>query len=439
MFSGLSQKLLSIFDSIRKRGILTEEVLDKTLQEVKVALIEADVSLIVVKEFIANLKEKLNGQKVTTKLQPDQLIVKAVYDEIVLLLGGEQPDCDLNRKKSILMSGLQGSGKTTTAAKLAYLLKTKFKRGILLVSLDTYRPAAIEQLQKLATQNGISFFDDIDVSVDTPVSIARKASQLCHSYDSIIYDTAGRTQIDKEMMHELSEVKKVVNTDETLLVIDSMLGQDSVNVARAFNEEIGVDGLVLTRVDGDSRGGSALSAKFVTNCQIKYMCTGETINDISVFYPDRIASRILDKGDILGLVEKAMDDGAEIDIQNVQDFNLESMSVYLKQVEKIGGLGGILKFIPGMGKLKELAGNIKHSEKMISKQRAIIQSMTVGERRDPNILNASRRRRIAAGCGQAVSDVNVLIKQFEQMKIMMKKMNGKNAARFSDSLLRGRR
>jgi signal recognition particle subunit SRP54 len=440
MFSSLSQKLLSIFDSVRNRGILTDATLEKTLQEVKIALIDADVSLVVVKEFIANLKDKLSGQKVTTKISPDKFIIKAVNDEIVSLLGGEQVDCDLSGKKSILMCGLQGAGKTTTSAKLAYLLKTKFKKDVLLVSLDTYRPAAIEQLQKLASQNGLQFFDDLCISTDNPVSIAVRAANLRNRFDSIIYDTAGRTQIDKEMMLELSEIKNATCTDEAILVIDSMLGQDSVNVARSFNDEIGLNGLILTRVDGDPRGGSALSAKFITNCQIKYMCTGEAINDISAFHPDRIASRILDKGDILGLIEKTSDEDIAIDMPNAQDFDLDKMFAYFKQVEKIGGLGGLLKFIPGMGKLKEMAGSIKHNEKLITRQKAIIQSMNVRERKDPSILNASRRRRIATGCGQTVSDVNVLIKQFEQMKIMMKKMNNKNAAiKFGDGLLRGKR
>jgi signal recognition particle subunit SRP54 len=431
MFSNLSRKLLSIFGSIRNRGILTKEVLDSTLEEVRVSLIEADVSLSVVKTFIANLRGRLEGQNVETSVAPDQVVIKAVYDEIVSLLGGGQGAYNPSGKRAILMSGLQGVGKTTTSAKLAYLLKTKFKKDVLLVSLDTYRPAAVEQLRKLAHQNGIHFFEDVDESTDDPISIARRTVQIRERYDSIIYDTAGRTQIDERMMKELSSIKSIVQPDEIFMVLDSMAGQDSVNVARSFNEAIGISGLILTRVDGDSRGGSALSAKFVTNCQIKYVCTGEKINDISEFHPDRIASRILDKGDMLSLAEKALDGDSISDDKISQKFDLESMATYLKQLEKIGGLGGILKFIPGMGKVRELMTNVNQSERVIAKQRAIIQSMTMKERREPNVLNASRRRRIAAGCGLSVTDVNVLIKQFDQMKTMMKRMNKKEPPRES--------
>lgn len=422
MFSNLSKKLVSIMDSIRKRGVLTEEIIDSTIREIRVSLLEADVALSVVKSFSSNLKEKLIGQKVINSVTPEQTIIKVVYDELVNLLGESGDILDFKRRK-IIMVGLQGTGKTTTSAKLANLLKTKFKRKVLLVSLDTYRPAAIEQLKILAKNNEIDFFDDID-SDDTPTDIAQKAIKIQNEYDVVIYDTAGRLYIDDSMMSEISELKKMISPDETFLVIDSMMGQDAINTAKAFRDSMDLTGLILTRVDGDARGGAALSAKSVTNSQIKYICTGEKVSDIEQFHPDRIASRILDKGDVLSLVEKAMDADIIEDVKNVatgKNFDLNGMEQYLKQLEKIGGIGGFLKFIPGIGKIKEQLKEANITDKSVARQIAIIRSMTKNERKDPKILNASRRRRIAAGCAQEVSDVNRLIKQFEQVKTMMTK------------------
>ena len=423
MFSNLSQKLVSIFDAIRKRGILTEEMIDNTIREIRVSLLEADVALSVVRSFTGSLKEKLKDQKVIKSITPEQTIIKIVYDELVSLLG-ESGDILDHKKRSILMVGLQGTGKTTTSAKLANLLKNKFKRKCLLVSLDTYRPAAIEQLQKLASQNGIDFFNDFDIKNDNPISIAKKALAASKDYDVVIYDTAGRLYIDSEMMSEIENIKNITSPDETFLVIDSMMGQDAINTAKTFHDTVNLTGLVLTRIDGDARGGAALSAKSVTNCQIKYICTGEKINDIEQFHPDRIASRILDKGDVLSLVEKAMDENVMSEVSDVKigkDFDLNGMEKYLKQLEKIGGIGGFLKFIPGIGKIKEQLKEANINDKTVAKQIAIIKSMTPLERKDPKILNASRRRRIASGCGQEVSDVNRLIKQFEGVKNMMTK------------------
>ena len=423
MFSNLSQKLVSIFDAIRKRGILTEEMIDNTIREIRVSLLEADVALSVVRSFTGSLKEKLKDQKVIKSITPEQTIIKIVYDELVSLLG-ESGDILDHKKRSILMVGLQGTGKTTTSAKLANLLKNKFKRKCLLVSLDTYRPAAIEQLQKLASQNGIDFFNDFDIKNDNPISIAKKALAASKDYDVVIYDTAGRLYIDSEMMSEIENIKNITSPDETFLVIDSMMGQDAINTAKTFHDTVNLTGLVLTRIDGDARGGAALSAKSVTNCQIKYICTGEKINDIEQFHPDRIASRILDKGDVLSLVEKAMDENVMSEVSDVKigkDFDLNGMEKYLKQLEKIGGIGGFLKFIPGIGKIKEQLKEANINDKTVAKQIAIIKSITPLERKDPKILNASRRRRIASGCGQEVSDVNRLIKQFEGVKNMMTK------------------
>jgi signal recognition particle subunit SRP54 len=423
VFDNLSKKLCAIIDGIKKRGILTDEVIDSTTREIRISLLEADVALEVVKSFTLQLKEKLRGQKIINSVTPEQTIIKIVYDELVDLLGSDE-EFKVDKYRTILIAGLQGTGKTTTSAKLANLLRTKFNKKVLLVSLDTYRPAAIEQLRKLASCNSIDFFDDIDQLVDTPISIAQKAVGRLKEYDAVIYDTAGRLYVDDAMMEEIKKLKDIVKPDNTLLVIDSMMGQDAINTAKAFNEAVNLTGLILTRVDGDSRGGAAISAKSVTNCQIRYMCTGEKISDIEPFHPDRIASRILDKGDVLSLVEKAMDSNIVEDISDIstgKNFTLDGMVTYLKQLEKLGGVGGILKFLPGIKKMKEKLAEANISDKTIARQISIIMSMTRLERQNPKILNASRRRRIAAGCGQQVSDVNRLIKQFEQLKTMMVK------------------
>ncbi len=422
MFANLSQKLSKIIDNLRNRGILTEEIIDTTIREIRVSLLEADVALSVVKAFSQNLKEKLSGKSVINTTTPEQTIIKLVYDELVNILGDPE-NTKQNLSGRILMLGLQGTGKTTTSAKLANFLKSKYKKNVLLVSLDTYRPAAIEQLKILAKNNNIDFFEDFN-SDYTPLSIAQKSLEICNRYDITIFDTAGRLYLDESMMQELSDLKTLINPNDSYLVIDSMMGQDAVNTAKAFNDSFHLTGLILTRIDGDAKGGAALSAKYITNCSIKYICTGEKISDIEIFHPDRIASRILDRGDVLTLVEKAMDSNITDDIKDIQigkNFDLNGMEKYLKQLEKIGGVSGFLKFIPGMGKIKDQLKESNISDKTIARQIAIIRSMTIEERKNPKILNASRRRRIASGCAQEVSEVNRLIKQFEQVKTMMTK------------------
>ena len=421
MFEGLSQKLLSIFGNIRNKGVLTEDIIDSTIREIRISLLEADVALSVVKQFSSDLKEKLKDQTVIKSVTPEQTIIKIVYDELVKLLG----TCDESHKyKSVMLVGLQGSGKTTTAAKLANLFKTKFKSKCLLVPLDTYRPAAITQLEKLAHDSNIDFFNNFNQN-DKPIDIATKAQSVVGNYDTVIYDTAGRLYIDDKLMTELVELKFIINPKDILLVIDSMMGQDAINTTKTFSEYLNINGLILTRVDGDSRGGAALSAKSVTDCQIRFIGTGEKIKDIEIFYPERIASRILDKGDIVSLVEKAMDENIAEDISKVKtgkDFDLNSMETYLLQMNKIGGLSGLMKFIPGIKRIQEQLKNSNISDKVIARQIAIIRSMTKKERSNPKILDASRRKRIAGGCGQEVYDVNRLIQQYDHLKKIMTKM-----------------
>ncbi|MBR1943919.1 MAG: signal recognition particle protein [Alphaproteobacteria bacterium] len=421
MFDGLSKKLLSIFGNIRNKGVLTEDVIDSTIREIRISLLEADVALSVVKQFSQDLKEKLKDQAVIKSVTPEQTIIKIVYDELVKLLGSSN---EYYTYKSIMLVGLQGSGKTTTAAKLANLFKTKFKNKCLLVPLDTYRPAAITQLEQLAHSSNIDFFNDFNNN-DDPLDIATKAHSVANNYDVVIYDTAGRLYVDDKLMKELVELKTIINPKDILLVLDSMMGQDAINTANTFNEQLNISGLILTRVDGDSRGGAALSAKSVTNCQIKFIGTGEKIKDIEIFYPERIASRILDKGDIISLVEKAIDENVAEDISKVKfgkGFDLNSMETYLLQMNKIGGLSGLMKFIPGIKRIQEQLKNNNISDKVISRQIAIIRSMTKKERSNPKILDASRRKRIAGGCGQEVYDVNRLIQQYDNLKKIMTKM-----------------
>ena len=431
MFTSLTTKLSSIFGGIRSRGILTPEIIDSTIREIRIGLLEADVSLSVVKSFTASLKEKLAGQEVLKSITPEQTIIKHVYDELVHALGENASGIESNKGKyTVLMAGLQGSGKTTTSAKLANILFKKYGKKVLLVSLDTQRPAAIDQLRILAEKNGIDFFNDIDIKNDNAVSIAKKAILMKNDYDIIIFDTAGRLYIDEFLMEELREISDITSPKETLLVIDSMMGQDAVNTAKSFHDNVKLTGLILTRIDGDNRGGAALSARSVTGCQIKYICTGEKIDDISVFFPERIASRILDKGDILSFVEKTLDSEVMNDldaVKSAKDFDLNAMEKYFKQLGKIGGIGGFLKFIPGMGKIKDMMNQVNIDDKIIDKQIAIIRSMTKSEKKDPKILNASRRRRIAFGAGQQVSDVNRLLKQFEGVKTMMNRFNKSGA------------
>ena len=430
VFEGLSDRLQQTFKKLRGKGKLTEVDVNEAMREVRMALLEADVNFKVVKDFIAKIKEQAIGQEVMESLTPAQFVIKIVNDELTNLMGGTQSRITVSSRPPtvIMLVGLQGAGKTTTAGKLAQLLKKQGKRP-LLVAADIYRPAAIKQLQVLGKQLDIPVFA-MEESKDA-VLIAQKAIEYSLSYtrDTVIIDTAGRLHINEDLMQELKSIKKIVKPHEILLVVDAMTGQDAVGVAESFNKDLGLDGVILTKLDGDARGGAALSIKAVTGCPIKFVGMGEKLDALETFHPDRMASRILGMGDVLSLIEKA---GASIDLEQAKemekkfrkdDFNLDDFLEQLQQVRKLGPLDQLLGMLPGMGNLKKLQ-DVKFDEKELLRIEAIIRSMTKKERRDSSIINGSRRKRIALGSGTRVQDVNKLIKQFVEAKKMMKKFQG---------------
>lgn len=427
MFEALTDKLGAVFSKITSRGVLTEADIDSAMREIRVALLEADVSLSVVKDFIAHVKEQALGEKVVRSVQPGQMVVKIVHDELVKLLGSEGTELNLNAPAPvvILMVGLQGSGKTTTSAKIAGKLK-KNKR-VLMASLDVYRPAAQEQLLYLGQQVGVDCLDI--VKGEKPLEITKRALQKAKTgvYDVLILDTAGRLQIDETLMNEVEDVKKISNPTEILLVSDALIGQEACNVAKAFNEKLGITGLVLTRVDGTSRMGAALSMKMVAGVPIKFLGTGEKTDEIEAFHADRIAGRILGQGDVVSLVEKAMETmdrkQSEEDMLAMMKgkFDLNDLLKQFRSMKKLGSMGSVLSMIPGIAKYKAQLEQINGDE-IIKKQEAIILSMTKKERAFPDIIKASRKKRIAAGAGVEVSEVNKLLKSYEQMASMVKQM-----------------
>ncbi len=429
MFESLSDRLSKVFSRLTGRGALSEEDVGEALREVRVALLEADVALPVVKDFIARVKARAVGQEVVKSVTPGQMVVKIVHDELLATLGTEGVELSLNATPPvpILMVGLQGSGKTTTSGKLALRLAAE-RRKVLLASLDIYRPAAQRQLEILAGQTGVGSLPI--VMGERPVAIARRAMETGRreGYDVVILDTAGRLHIDQELMDEVAQVRDAVRPTETLLVVDAMTGQDAVTLAREFNEKIGVTGIVLTRVDGDARGGAALSMRAVTGRPIKFLGLGEKLDALEVFHPDRLAGRILGMGDVVSLVEKAMSTIEQEEAEKLArkmekgKFDLDDMLSQFKQIEKMGDIKGILGMLPGMGRMTEQLKSAQIDNKMIGRQRAIIQSMTGHERRNPDLIKASRKRRIAAGSGTSVQDVNKLLKQHQQMADMMKKV-----------------
>ena len=427
-FENLTEKLSRVFKKLRGQARLTESNMDEMLKEIRIALLEADVNYKVVKEFIANVKEKAIGQDVLTKLNPSQMITKIVYDELEDLLGGGENEIKYqnNRPTVILLVGLQGSGKTTSAGKLAYLMKNKLHKKVLLAAGDVYRPAAIEQLKQIAESIDVPVFSKgILVS---PVQIAKEAKEKAFNdhYDVLIIDTAGRIAIDEALMNELSEIKKEVQPDEILLLVDAMSGQDAVNVANAFNDLLSLTGIIMSKLDGDARGGAALSIRHMTGVPIKFSGVGEKVSDLDVFHADRMADRILGMGDVMTLVEKAQEEIDEKEARRAANkmmsgkFDLDDMLQQMKQVQKLGSLGGLMKLIPGMPKMTP--EQQQFAEKEMKNFEIIINSMTFEERHNPEILQYSRKIRIANGSGKQVSDVNRVLKKYEQSKEMMKKM-----------------
>jgi len=422
-FDGLSDKLDNAFKKLRSKGSLTEGDVKEAMREVRLALLEADVSYKVAKDFTQRVTEKAIGAKVMESLTPAQMVIKIVNEELTALMGGTKSNLAIaaHPPTIVMMCGLQGSGKTTHAAKIAKMLKGKGHRP-LLVACDIYRPAAIKQLQVVGEQAGVPVFEMGQIS---PVTIAKEAVKLAkdQGYDYVFIDTAGRLHIDEELMQELRDIKAEIKPHEILLVVDSMLGQDAVNVASTFNEELGIDGLVLTKLDGDTRGGAALSARAVTGKPIKFAGVGEKLDDLDVFHPDRMASRILGMGDVLTLIEKAetaLDEKKAEELEKklkANKFDLNDLLAQLEEMKKLGSMKDILGMIPGLGKQIK---DIDIDEKQLDRTKAIIRSMTPKERAKPDILNASRKKRIAAGCGMQVEDVNRLLKQYQQMQKMFK-------------------
>lgn len=428
MFDALSEKLSAAFSKITSRGVLNEKDIDEAMREIRVALLEADVSLPVVKTFIAQVKEQALGEKVVKSIQPGQMVIKIVHDELVKLLGSTSSELNLNAVPPvcILMVGLQGSGKTTTSAKIANRLKNKKK--VLLVSLDIYRPAAQEQLAQLASQIGVDALPVIKGEKPSETTKRAVSEGKKGGYDVIILDSAGRLHIDDDLMQEVIEVKKIASPTETLLVADAMIGQDSCIVAKEFNEKVGITGIVLTRIDGSARAGAALSMKMVADVPIKFLGTGEKIAEFEEFHPDRLAGRILGQGDVVSLVEKAIEnvdrDEAEKMAHKMMKgkFDLEDMLSQLRQVQKLGSMGSLLGLIPGLSKFKTQIEQAGIGDNLIKRQEAIILSMTKSERRNPDLIKASRKKRIALGAGVEVHEVNKLLKSYEQMSTMMKRM-----------------
>ncbi len=435
-FDSLSDKLQNIFKNLRGKGRLTEADVKAALKEVKMALLEADVNFKVVKQFVKSVEERAIGQDVMQSLTPGQMVIKIVNEEMINLMGSETTEIALKSGGEItviMMAGLQGAGKTTTTAKLAGKFKQKGKRP-LLAACDVYRPAAVEQLKINGEKQGVEVFSM--GTGNNPVDIAKAAVAHANNnnYNIVILDTAGRLHIDEDMMEELINIKNEVQVDQTILVVDSMTGQDAVNVAESFNQKIGIDGVILTKLDGDTRGGAALSIKAVTGKPILYVGMGEKLSDLEQFYPDRMASRILGMGDVLTLIEKAE---AQIDQEKAKEmenklkkaeFDFNDFLEYMGQIRNMGGIGSILNMLPGMGlggQIKGLDANVaEDAEAGLKKTEAIIHSMTAKERSNPDILNPSRKNRIARGAGVDISEVNKLVKQFEQMKKMMKQMPG---------------
>ncbi|MBP5722675.1 MAG: signal recognition particle protein [Bacteroidales bacterium] len=439
MFENLSERLEKSFKLLKGQGKITEINVAETLKDVRRALLDADVNYKIAKQFTEDVKQKALGQSVLTAVKPGEMMTKIVHDELTALMGGQKTDINLKGNPTvILMAGLQGSGKTTMSGKLANMLKSKQGRHPLLVACDVYRPAAINQLQVLGEQIGVPVFADLSDS--NPVNIAEKAIRQAklNGQDVVIVDTAGRLAVDEAMMTEITNIKNAINPHEILFVVDSMTGQDAVNTAKEFNDRLNFDGVVLTKLDGDTRGGAALSIRSVVDKPIKFVGTGEKLEAIDVFYPERMADRILGMGDIVSLVERAQEQYDEEEARKLQkkisknQFNFEDFLAQIQQIKKMGNLKDLASMIPGMGKALK---NIDIDDDAFKGVEAIIRSMTPEERANPIILNGSRRKRIALGSGTSVQDVNKLIKQFDETKKMMKMITGSKGSRLMQNMM----
>ena len=433
MFESLGEKLSSAFKKLKGKGVITETTLNDAMREIRIALLEADVALEVSKSFIQLVKEKALGKEVFKSVDPAQMVVKIVNDELIEILGSENYELNLKSKPPaiVLLAGLQGSGKTTSAAKLAKRITKTSNKKVLMASLDVYRPAAQEQLEILGNQNQIQTLKII--KNQKPLEIAERAVNYAKSefFDVLILDSAGRNQVDDKMMKEIVTISKKIKTTERLLVVDSMAGQDAVNTAKHFNTALNLTGILLTRVDGDSRGGAALSMKSVAKCPIKFIGVGEKVEDLEEFHPDRIANRILGMGDVVTLVEKAHEEINEKEAEDLQKrflkgkFTLNDYSKQLNQISKMGGISGLLKYLPGLNEIKNKIEESNEHNEIINIQNSIILSMTKKERIYPELIKASRKKRISLGSGRSVQEINKLLKQFKKMSQMVKKV-GKN-------------
>ena len=440
MFENLTNKFDEVFSSLKKAPSLDENQVDEGLKGIRLALLEADVSLEVVKDFIEKVKPKAIGQEIIRSTSPGDMVVKVVYDELVNLLGTKNTEINLNSVPPvpIMMVGLQGSGKTTTTAKIAKYIEKNNKKKVMMVSLDVYRPAAQEQLKLLGDQNNIITLPIIEGQL--PADICRRALSAAslNGSEVLLFDTAGRTQIDLQMMSEIKEIENIIKPNEVMLVADSLTGQVAANVAKEFKNTVDVSGIVLTRSDGDGRGGAALSMKHVANVPVKFLGVGEKIDNLEVFHPDRVANRILGMGDIVSLVEKAAEDLDEEKLKKAEEklkkgqFSLDDYLSQLRQMKKMGGIEGVMSFLPGVSKIKSQMDQAGVDEKIITQNEAVILSMTKTERENPKIIDGSRKKRIANGSGTDIATINKLLKQFKMMSEMMKKMSKGNLKGMSD-------
>ncbi len=445
MFENLSNRFEEIFKSLKKTGSIDEVSLDSAMRDIRRALLEADVALPIAKKFIEDVKKEAIGKEIIRSITPAQMITKIVNDQLIQILGSASPEFQINDNQisSYLFAGLQGSGKTTTVGKIGNYLKSNYDKKILFVSLDTTRPAAFDQLKKLSELIDVTILPKLENQM--PIDIVSRAKQFAElqEIDCVLYDTAGRMNVEEGLMSELSLLEKEINPLETILVLDSLTGQEAVNVASDFAKAINITGSILTRIDGDARGGAALSMKYITDCPIKFMGVGEQVDDLEKFHPERIANRILGMGDIVTLVEKAAETVDQEDAEEMAkklqkgEFDLDDLLSQIRQMKKMGGISGMMKFIPGLSTLSDKIPQNTNPDNSIAQQEAIILSMTKYERSKPKIINGSRKKRIAAGSGTSVSEINKILKQHRKMSDMMKKLSRKGGGSIDPNMLAG--